>query len=143
MYCKNCGAEYPSKDSVMCVKCGAPKGEGNSFCYNCGKQIDPNATVCPYCGCAVDGVVPASAKSKMVAGILGILLGAFGAHNFYLGFTSRAVLQLVLSIVGLVLSCIGIGLLLYFGTWIWGLVEGILILTGKRSKDASGRPLKD
>ena len=29
MYCKNCGAEYPSPDSVMCVKCGAPKGEGN------------------------------------------------------------------------------------------------------------------
>lgn len=143
MYCKNCGAEFPSDESVMCVKCGAPKGEGNSYCYNCGKQIDPNAAVCPYCGCSTANLASADAKSKVAAGILGILLGAFGVHNFYLGYTSKAVLQLVLTLVGFVLSCIGIGVFLVLGIEIWGIVEGIMILTGKIDKDGSGRPLKN
>ena len=34
-------------------------------------------------------------KSKIIAGILGIFLGGFGIHNFYLGRTTRAVIQLV------------------------------------------------
>ena len=112
MYCKNCGAEYPSPDSVMCVKCGAPKGEGNRYCYNCGKPVNPNSAVCTNCGCSTSAIPSPNAKSKIVAGLLGIFLGAFGVHNFYLGYTSKAVLQLVLTIVGLIFSCIGIGALL-------------------------------
>ena len=27
-------------------------------------------------------------KSKMAAGLLGIFLGTFGVHNFYLGYTT-------------------------------------------------------
>ncbi len=41
------------------------------------------------------------AKSKMAAGLLGIFLGAFGVHNFYLGYTGKAIAQLLISI----LSC--------------------------------------
>lgn len=37
-------------------------------------------------------------KSKIIAGILGIFLGGLGIHNFYLGRTTRAVIQLVLTI---------------------------------------------
>lgn len=40
-------------------------------------------------------------KSKMAAGLLGIFLGAFGVHNFYLGYTTKAVIQLCLTL----LSC--------------------------------------
>jgi TM2 domain-containing membrane protein YozV len=70
-------------------------------------------------------------KSKMTAGLLGIFLGAWGVHNFYLGNTNKGILQIVLTIV----TC-GIA-------GIWGLVEGILILTGSPnfSTDAEGRPL--
>ena len=70
-------------------------------------------------------------KSKMTAGLLGIFLGAWGVHNFYLGNTNKGILQIVLTIV----TC-GIA-------GIWGLVEGILILTGSPnfSTDAQGRPL--
>jgi TM2 domain-containing membrane protein YozV len=73
------------------------------------------------------------AKSKMIAGILGILLGGFGAHRFYLGYTSIGIIQIVVTLV----TC-------GFGA-IWGLVEGILILVGHDSfrTDAEGRPLKD
>jgi TM2 domain-containing membrane protein YozV len=44
------------------------------------------------------------AKSKMAAGLLGIFLGCWGVHNFYLGYTGKAVGQLVLSIVGILTS---------------------------------------
>jgi TM2 domain-containing membrane protein YozV len=74
-------------------------------------------------------------KSKIAAGLLGILLGAFGVHNFYLGYTGKAVAQLLIT----VLSC-GI---LSIVSGIWGLVEGIMILTGSINTDANGVPLKD
>jgi TM2 domain-containing membrane protein YozV len=71
-------------------------------------------------------------KSKIVAGILGILLGGFGVHRFYLGYTTIGIIQIVVTIV----TC-GIGA-------IWGLVEGILILVGSTiTTDAQGRPLAD
>lgn len=78
---------------------------------------------------------PSMQKSKVAAGILGILLGSLGIHNFYLGYTGKAVAQLLIS----VLSC-GI---LSVASWIWGLVEGIQILTGSINVDARGIPLKD
>ncbi|MET8122416.1 TM2 domain-containing protein [Micromonospora sp. NPDC005189] len=71
-----------------------------------------------------------SDKSKVVAGILGILLGTFGAGRFYTGHTKIAVLQLVVSLV----TC-GVGAL-------WGLIDGILILVNGGT-DAQGRPLRD
>lgn len=74
-------------------------------------------------------------KSRVAAGILGILLGGLGIHNFYLGNTQRALIQLLVSL----LTC-GIGAL---PMEIWGLVEGIQILTGSISVDAHGVPLKD
>lgn len=53
-------------------------------------------------------------NKKMVAGILGILLGGFGAHRFYLGDTQGGIIRLLLSCV-----CVG---------GIIGLVEGIMYL---------------
>ena len=70
-------------------------------------------------------------KSKMAAGLLGIFLGAWGVHNFYLGNTSRGIIQIVVTLV----TC-GAG-------GIWGLIEGIMILTGSINTDANGVPLKD
>ena len=40
-------------------------------------------------------------KSKVAAGILGILLGALGVHNFYLGYTGKGVAQLLISVLSL------------------------------------------
>lgn len=55
-------------------------------------------------------------KEKTVAGILGILLGGFGVHHFYLGSTTSGVIVLAVTVV----TC-GIGGLV-------GLVEGIMLL---------------
>jgi len=75
------------------------------------------------------------AKSKVAAGVLGILLGALGIHNFYLGYTLKGLVQLGIS----VLTC---GWLAPVAA-VWGLIEGILILTGSIRVDGSGRPLRD
>lgn len=83
------------------------------------------------------------AKSKLVAGLLAIFLGTFGVHNFYLGYTGKAVTQLVLSIVGILLCCVVVGVFIVMGVGIWGLVEGIMILTGKIDTDGKGNPLAD
>jgi TM2 domain-containing membrane protein YozV len=127
MYCKNCANEIPNQ-AVVCVKCGCPTNAGYNFCYNCGNQVLPGAVICTTCGVLIAN---GAAKSKIAAGLLGIFLGGFGVHNFYLGYTTKAVIQLILTIV----SC-GIGS-------IWGFIEGILILTGSINTDAKGIPLKD
>lgn len=83
-------------------------------------------------------------KSKIAAGLFGIFLGIFGVHNFYLGYTGKAVAQLSVTIVGFLLTCcFGLGILLILAVEIWGLVEGILILTGSISTDANGVTLRD
>nr|WP_318683290.1 TM2 domain-containing protein [uncultured Acetatifactor sp.] len=143
-FCKNCGEPYMTDEAVMCVKCGVAKGQGTNYCQNCGKPVAPNADVCLNCGVRVtNNAAPANAKSKMAAGLLGIFLGSFGVHNFYLGYTSKAVTQLVLSLIGILLSCVFVGIFLTMGIWIWGLVEGIMILSGKINTDAQGNPLSE
>ena len=85
-------------------------------------------------------------KSKVAAGLLGIFLGSFGVHNFYLGYTNKAVGQLVGTIIGFILSFIVIGVFIVIGIEIWALVEGILILCAQPGSqpwgvDARGIPL--
>lgn len=112
------------------------------FCSNCGEPIPENAYICVKCGVKVveekkigDGVNP---KSKIAGGLLGIFLGSFGVHNFYLGYTGKAVAQLLICIFG---ACLfGLGPIV---SGVWGLIEGILILTGNINKDANGNSLVD
>jgi TM2 domain-containing membrane protein YozV len=61
-------------------------------------------------------------KERLVAGILALTLGAFGAHKFYLGYTTEAVIMLLLMLVG---WCLLIG---PFVAGVIALIEGILYL---------------
>lgn len=142
-FCKNCGEPYVTDEAVMCVKCGIAKGQGTNYCHNCGKPVAPAAEVCLNCGVSNKKVAGAGSKSKLVAGLLGIFLGCFGVHNFYLGYTGKAVTQLVLTLVGYVLCCIVVGVFLVLGIWIWSLVEAIMIFCGKIDVDAKGFALTD
>jgi len=56
-------------------------------------------------------------NKRMMAGVLGIILGAWGVHKFILGYTKEGIIQIVLTVV----TC-GIGSLV-------GLIEGIIYLT--------------
>ena len=79
-------------------------------------------------------VVAGPPKQWLVALILGFFFGGFGVHNFYLGYTNRAIIQLILTIT-------------VFGapiTGVWVLIELILILmrSGSYGYDAQGQPLQ-
>ena len=101
------------------------------FCSGCGESMPADAQFCAKCGkrnltlaeAAAPGVIPApapgdytpGAKSRITAGILGILLGGIGVHKFYL-------------------NNVGLGILYLVFCWtaipaIIGLVEGIIYLT--------------
>ena len=112
------------------------------YCTNCGNELKEGADICLKCGKIANQNINAqninkdpTAKSKIVAGILGILLGCFGVHNFYLGYTSKAIAQVLIT----VLSCFILSPI----SAIWGLIEGIMILTGSIDTDASGKKLTD
>lgn len=141
MYCRECGKPMEN-NSRVCPGCGVPAGKGRRYCPNCGAQVSELAVYCVKCGSPLGenagrpDVPPGyMQKSKLAAGLLGILIGALGIHNFYLGYTSKGVAQLLIS----VLSC-GI---LAFASAIWGLVEGIMILTDPYPVDAAGVPLRE
>ena len=66
-----------------------------------------------------------SAKDRVAYVLLAVFLGGIGIHNFYAGFTNRAIIQLLVSI----LSC-GI---LWFFMWIWAIIEACTV-----TQDANG-----
>lgn len=120
MFCKYCGKET---ENEVCDEC--KNKENNETIEVEATKVESNDTTNST----------AKPKSKIAAGLLGIFLGAFGVHNFYLGYTGKAIAQLLISI----LSC---GILAVVSE-IWGLVEGIQILTGSIDTDAKGVKLGD
>ncbi len=129
MYCKECGSQI-SNDAKFCPYCGT-------------RQIDVNKAEDPFEKYYDDPTSNATVnanyqpRSRVAAGLLGILLGYLGIHNFYLGYNEKAVAQLLLTVVGWVVV---IGPMIAV---IWGLIEGIMILTGSMNEDAKGYKLVD
>jgi len=122
------------------------------YCPQCGRQMMiarehwHGWVACPHCphrfepireyrrdprNLAMSGSSLISARSRFVAGVLGIFLGWVGVHRFYLGFVGIGLLQILVSLL-----TGGIGGAL------WGIAEGILCLTG-HVRDADGLPLRD
>lgn len=114
-----------------CVNCGEKLGDKDEFCSKCGTSSTGDTT-------RVQVVSDPEAKSKLGAGLLGIFVGALGVHNFYLGYNSKAITQLLLTVVGWILC--GLGPIV---ASVWGFIEGVMILAGSIDKDAEGKPLKD
>lgn len=80
-------------------------------------------------------------KSRLAAGLLALIVGCFGVHNFYLGFNTKATIQLVVAIVGSLLCGAGI-----VAMAVWAIVEGVQILSASnpdRNYDANGVILRD
>ena len=123
------------------------------FCTNCGSPLDRSSRVCMSCGNVVSGTATASStvtnntntsntssssttqvgKSRIVAILLAIFAGSLGIHNFYLGYTQKGTIQLLITI----LTC-GMGGIFVS---IWALYDLILIASGKISVDGYGNPL--
>ena len=131
MYCKYCGKEIEN-NAAECEECREKnKAQQAQAQQNTTNNTEQTIKAEPVVN---NGGAP-QGKSKLAAGLLGIFLGAFGIHNFYLGKTGPAVGQLLITI----LSC---GILSPISA-IWGFIEGILILTGAISTDGNGQPLRD
>lgn len=74
-------------------------------------------------------------KSRIAAALLAIMFGTFGVHNFYIGRIGIGIAQLAITVV----SC---GFL-SVASLIWGIVEGIQLLQGKRMLDGHNLPFID
>ncbi len=73
-------------------------------------------------------------KQWIVAVLLAFFLGTLGIHNFYLGYTTKGIIQLVLTLtfIGLIVS------------GIWAFIDFIMLLmrSGDYATDAQGQPLQ-
>ena len=105
-----------------CTKCGAINDEMAQYCTNCqaplssvsGSGYPPPQTVPP--GAMTDWKAMGADK-KVLAGVLGILVGSLGVHKFVLGYTNEGIIQIVIS----VFTCGAGGII--------GIIEGIIYLT--------------
>ncbi len=155
MYCKNCGKEV-EEGKKFCSECGTKIETIENNANNVVEIVDELPNTNPIIEDTSDkesgnnnsqseyssseqtstrATVVTKSKSKIAAGLFGIFLGSLGIHNFYLGYTGKAVAQLLITI----LSC---GILALVSE-IWGFIEGILILAGEINTDAEGNPLSE
>jgi TM2 domain-containing membrane protein YozV len=89
-----------STQAKFCGECGVSLTEGAVFCGECGtqiadflasKKIKPGLhrkkPAPPQGGITNQNSIPShtGGKSKITAVLLGVLLGGFGAHKFYMG----------------------------------------------------------
>jgi len=118
-------------------------------------QTNPNpnpapASSNPFNNPAFQNTIPAGIKSSVAAGLLGIFLGAFGAHNWYLGEKKKGLIHVALTGGGFLLIMLSavmvaltanvpflgffFGFLMFIsyiaimGSGIWGFVEGVILL---------------
>ena len=68
-------------------------------------------------------------NKKILAGILAIIVGSLGIHKFILGYNKEGGILLGITLIGMVLSCVGIGVFVVWATGLIGLIEGIIYLT--------------
>lgn len=73
-------------------------------------------------------------KQWIVAILLAFFLGTLGIHNFYLGYTTKGIIQLVLTLtfIGIIVS------------GIWAFIDFIMLImrSGDYATDAQGQPLQ-
>lgn len=142
MYCRECGEVITNENAVICIKCGARKGEGANYCPECGSKIkNKDAEVCLNCGIQltkssgdftnqvknmINSTPTSSGKNKTVAILLALFLGGAGIHRFYLGYKKIGLIQLGIFIAAYFIFAPAI-----FACYIWAIVDLVQIVTGK------------
>lgn len=132
--------------AVFCTKCGAQNSDFAQTCLQCQAALpsisgqrttyqpqtdyqtpyqsgyEPIQPPTPfYNQPAVQDWKQAGADKKIIAGILGIVVGGFGIHKFVLGYQREGIIMLLVSL----LSCFTLAGVMH----VIGIVEGIIYLT--------------
>ncbi|MFD1794745.1 TM2 domain-containing protein [Paracoccus aurantiacus] len=74
------------------------------------------------------------AKSPVVAYLLLVFLGGLGAHRFYLGKTTSAMVMLMMFVIGWLTLVIVIGLPILIAVAVWGIAD-LFLIPGMISED--------
>ena len=113
--------------SRYCTKCGAVNDDTAQYCISCQSALSPVSGYQPMqsvnqsASAAMTDWKAMGADKKVLAGVLGIVVGAFGIHKFVLGYTTEGLIMLLTTVI----SC---GILAVVPSVI-GIVEGIIYLT--------------
>lgn len=137
--CPCCGQKYSFTEKEYRAICNASEYEAPKMFYQTAYSFieDQNKRNSKY--------IQRSPKSCVVAAILSLFLGLFGAQNLYLGHFRRTILALAVDIVSIMFFLVSLSnpaflfvsvALLAFNVY-WGLGDAIRIAAG-RAKDRNG-----
>lgn len=156
--CKQCSRAMDENYNV-CPYCGIPlnaepqtENQQNEFPHEeqYGNQPPFNNIPPCYQGAPVNGNVsekteipeytpaPRPQRSAYVAAFLAIFLGMFGAHNFYLDRKNKAIIQLVVTVAGTLITLGAAAIAME----IWAVVDAIRLLKGEINTDGKGEMIK-
>ena len=114
---------------ITCPNCHSQQTSSSARCLNCGSSLGTTPgpmQPAPQAGAQIPG-----ADKKILAGILGIVLGGLGVHKFILGYNQECAIMAGAYVVALIIAMVtcGIGIPLIFVPTIVGIIEGIIYLT--------------
>ncbi len=125
LHCPQCGQAMRVATEHLGVAVACPRCRQSLEPW---RLISPTPVVSPpQLNPGVDGF---SWRNRWIAGALGVLLGGFGVHRFYMGFVGIGIAQIVVTII--TFGIVGP---------IWGFIEGILCFCGAM-RDVDGYPLR-
>ncbi len=120
---------------VRCDTCGINSVGNEIYCRNCGSTLNVMDSTGVNQGIANSSNPPMDmskvSEKKLLAGVLGIIFGAFGVHKFVLGYNNEGMIMIGANIAAWILTLItcGIAFPLLIIPSIIGIVEGIIYLT--------------
>ena len=127
--CPECGKQYSTQDKVNRVKCPYCGAETNvSYSDQQPNFQEQWRQFGNQASNALDSVFNngPSGKSRGIAGLLALLMGAFGLHYFYIGKTNAGILFLLVSL----LSCGVLGTV----TWVISVIQAVLFFTSTQQE---------
>ncbi len=139
IYCPSCGGSMRVAPTHVNTAVACPHCEGTVEPWQAMRAGAPSPPppmqqaappVRPVHARAFDGY---SWRNRWIAGALAVLLGPFGVHRFYMGYTGIGLIQLLITVCSV--------FTLSWAVAIWAFIEGILCFCGAM-RDVDGLPLR-
>lgn len=127
--CPECGKQYSTQEKVSRVKCPYCGAETNvSYSDQQPNFQEQWRQFSNDASNALDSVFNngPSGKSRGIAGLLALLMGALGLHYFYIGKTNAGIVFLLISL----LSC-GVFATV---TWVISIIQAVLFFTSTQQE---------